>query len=140
LWFIYRGESIEMLLHRQISHGMQTRSNHQKQRLDTQDADGGRKKSGVRDSSTLSGTQLETSNFLVGEHQISVGAYERSGFYSHMRRERESIQTLSDSADSREQVMHTPFLYILLVMLVFNSATILKSSACQNKSVVQATD
>ncbi|XP_039687420.1 protein MODIFIER OF SNC1 1 isoform X2 [Medicago truncatula] len=95
---------------RQISHGMQARSNHQKRRLDTQDADGGRKRSGVLDSSTLSGTQLETSNFLVGEHQISVDAYERSGYYSHMRREREARQTLSDSADSREQRVKTKVL------------------------------
>ncbi|CAI8597633.1 unnamed protein product [Vicia faba] len=88
---------------RHISHGMQGRGNHRKGRLDTQDADGWRKKSGVIDSSTSSGAQLDASNILVGEHQISVDAYERSGSYSQVRHEGESMQTLADSADSHVQ-------------------------------------
>ncbi|XP_027190608.1 protein MODIFIER OF SNC1 1-like [Cicer arietinum] len=82
---------------RHISHGMQGRGNHRKGRLDTQDADGWRKKSGVIYSSTTSGTQLDASNILVGEHQISVDAYERSGSNSLVRREGESTQTSADS-------------------------------------------
>ncbi|KAL5076411.1 hypothetical protein RYX36_015395 [Vicia faba] len=88
---------------RQVSHGMQGRHNHRKSRLDTQDVDGWQKKFGVIDSSSSSGTQLEASSILVGEHQISVDAYERSGSYSQVRREGISVQTLSDSANSHEQ-------------------------------------
>ncbi|CAL5203309.1 unnamed protein product [Lathyrus oleraceus] len=88
---------------RQISRGMQGRHNHCKGRFDTQDVDGWEKKFGVIDSSPSSGTQLEASSILVGEHQISVDAYERSGSYSQVRREGVSVQTLSDSANSREQ-------------------------------------
>lgn len=110
-----------MLMHRHISHGMQGRGNHRKGRLDTQDADGWRKKSGVIYSSTTSGTQLDASNILVGEHQISVDAYERSGSNSLVRREGESTQT---SADSHAQVMHTPFQYLLLAVLTFKSCTL----------------
>ncbi|MCI01668.1 putative modifier OF SNC1 1, partial [Trifolium medium] len=51
---------------RHISHGMQGRGNHRKGRLDAQDADDWRKKSGVIDSSTSSGAaQLDASNILV---------------------------------------------------------------------------
>ncbi|CAJ2644547.1 unnamed protein product [Trifolium pratense] len=83
---------------RHISHGMQGRGNHRKGRLDTQDADDWRKKSGVIDSSTSSGAaQLDSSNILVGEHQISVDAYERSGSYSQVGRKGESMQTSADS-------------------------------------------
>jgi hypothetical protein len=106
------GESIKMLLYRKISHSVQGRGNHRKGRLYTQDADGWQKKFGVIDSSTSSGTQLEASNIFVGEHQISIDAYERSGPYSQVRRKGESMQNLSHSADSREQVMYTPFLHV----------------------------
>lgn len=88
---------------RHISHGMQGRGNHRKGRLDTQDADGWRKKSGVIDSSTSSGAQLDATNILVGEHQISVEAYERSGSYSQVGREGESMQNLANSADNHAQ-------------------------------------
>ncbi|MCI38979.1 putative modifier OF SNC1 1, partial [Trifolium medium] len=88
-----------------ISHSVQGRGNHRKGRLYTQDADGWRKKSGVIDSSTSSGTQLEASNILVGEHQIFIDADERSGSYNQVRRKGESMQSLSHSTDSREQVM-----------------------------------
>ena len=118
MWFIYHGEYIEMLIHRHISHGMQGRGNHRKGRLDTQDADGWRKKSGVIDSSTSSGAQLDATNILVGEHQISVDAYERSGSYSQVGREG------ANSADNHAQVMHTPFLYLLLAMLTLKSCTL----------------
>lgn len=121
---IYHSEHIEMLIHRHISHGMQGRGSHRKGRFDTQDADGWRKKSGVIDSSTSSGAQLDASNILVGEHQISVDAYERSGSYSQVRREEESMQILADSADSHVQVMHTLFLCLLLAMLTFKSLTL----------------
>ncbi|XP_058787376.1 protein MODIFIER OF SNC1 1-like isoform X2 [Vicia villosa] len=87
---------------RQVSHGMHGRRNHRKGRLDTQDVDGWQKKSGVIDSSSSSGTQWEASSILVGEHQISVDAYERSGSYSQVRREGVSVQ-ISDSANSHEQ-------------------------------------
>lgn len=90
---------------------MQGRHNHCKGRFDTQDVDGWEKKFGVIDSSPSSGTQLEASSILVGEHQISVDAYERSGLYSQVRREGVSVQTLSDSANSREQVIHSLFVY-----------------------------
>jgi len=119
-----------MLIHRHISHGMQGRGNHRKGRLDTQDADGWRKKSGVIDSSTSSGAQLDATNILVGEHQISVDAYERSGSYSQVGREGESMQNLANSADNHAQVMHTPFLYLLLAMLTLKSCTLRNSSAC----------
>ena len=101
-----------MLIYRPISHGIQGRGNHRKGRLDTQDIDDWRKKSGVIDSSTSSGARLDASNILVGEHQISIDAYERSGPYSQVRRKGESMQNLSHSADSREQVMYTPFLHV----------------------------
>lgn len=122
--FIYRGESIKILVNRQITHGMQGRGNYRKGRLNTRDTDDWRKKPGVIDSSTSSGVQLEASSILVGEHHISVDAYERSRSYSQVRSGGESMQTLSDSADSHEQVIHTPFSYLLLVMLAFNSCTI----------------
>jgi hypothetical protein len=121
LCFIYRGEYIEMLIHRHISHGIQGRGNHRKGRLDTQDIDDWRKKSGVIDSSTSSGARLDASNILVGEHQISVDAYERSGSYSQVRPEGESMQT---SADSHAQVMHTPFLYLPPAILTLKSCTL----------------
>ncbi|GAU33690.1 hypothetical protein TSUD_148400 [Trifolium subterraneum] len=88
---------------RKISPSVLGRGNHRMGRLYTQDSDGWRKKSGVIDSSTSSGTQLEASNILVGEHQISIDAYERSGSYSQVRRQGESMQSLSHSANSREQ-------------------------------------
>ncbi|XP_004501896.1 protein MODIFIER OF SNC1 1-like isoform X2 [Cicer arietinum] len=88
---------------RQITHGMQGRGNYRKGRLNTRDTDDWRKKPGVIDSSTSSGVQLEASSILVGEHHISVDAYERSRSYSQVRSGGESMQTLSDSADSHEQ-------------------------------------
>lgn len=110
-------------MHRQTAHGMQGRGNHRKGRLNNQDADSWRKKSGVIDSSTSSGAQMEASNIIVGDHQISVDAYERARSYSQVRRDGESTQALSDSADSHAQVMHTPFLYLLLAILTLNTRT-----------------
>ncbi|XP_027919031.1 protein MODIFIER OF SNC1 1 isoform X1 [Vigna unguiculata] len=89
---------------RQSAHGMQGRGDHRnKGRSNNQDADGWRKKSVVEDSSALSGVQLEASNVLVGDHQISVQTYDRSGSYNQARHFGESVQTWSDSGDSHAQ-------------------------------------
>ncbi|ESW27443.1 hypothetical protein PHAVU_003G202300 [Phaseolus vulgaris] len=89
---------------RQSAHGMQGRGDHRnKGRSNNQDADGWRKKSVVEDSSASLGVQLEASNVLVGDHQISVQTYDRSGSYNQARHIGESVQTLSDSGDSHAQ-------------------------------------
>ncbi|KAK7389093.1 hypothetical protein VNO78_23925 [Psophocarpus tetragonolobus] len=89
---------------RQTPHGMQGRGDHRnKGRSTNQDVDGWRKKSVVEDSSASSGAQLEASNVLVGDHQISVQAYDRSGSYNQARHIGESVQTRSDPADSHAQ-------------------------------------
>ncbi|XP_061362963.1 protein MODIFIER OF SNC1 1-like [Gastrolobium bilobum] len=89
---------------RKIANGMQGRGNHgNKGRLNNQDADSLRKKSENIYSSTSSGAQLEASNILVGDHQISVDAYERSGSNRQARRNGKSIQTLSDPVDGHAQ-------------------------------------
>ncbi|XP_020212091.1 protein MODIFIER OF SNC1 1 isoform X2 [Cajanus cajan] len=87
---------------RQTAHG--GRGDHRnKGRSNNQDADGWRKKSVIEDSSASSGAQLETSNVLVGDHQISVQTYDRSGNYNQARHIGESVQTRSDPADSHAQ-------------------------------------
>ncbi|RDX81822.1 Protein MODIFIER OF SNC1 1, partial [Mucuna pruriens] len=89
---------------RQTAHGMQGRGDHRnKGRSNNQDADGWRKKFVVEDSSASSGAQLEASNVLVGDHQISVQTYDRSGSYNQARHIGESVQTRSDPADSHAQ-------------------------------------
>lgn len=108
-------KNIEVLIHRQAAHGMHGRGIHRnKGRSNNQDADGWRKKSVVEDSSASSGAQLEASNVLVGDHQIPVQTYDRSGSFNKARHIGESVQTRSDPADSHAQVMCTPFLCLLL--------------------------
>ncbi|BAT76065.1 Protein MODIFIER OF SNC1 1 MODIFIER OF snc1, 1 [Vigna angularis] len=89
---------------RQSAHGMQGRGDHRnKGRSNNLDADGWRKKSVVEDSLASSGVQLEASNVLVGDHQISVQTNDRSGSYNQARHFGESVQTWSDSGDSHAQ-------------------------------------
>ncbi|KAL3018605.1 hypothetical protein AAZX31_05G037700 [Glycine max] len=89
---------------RQAAHGMHGRGIHRnKGRSNNQDADGWRKKSVVEDSSASSGAQLEASNVLVGDHQIPVQTYDRSGSFNKARHIGESVQTRSDPADSHAQ-------------------------------------
>lgn len=132
-----------MLIHRQAAHGMQGRGDHRnKGKLTNQDADGWRKKSMVADSSASSGTQLEASNVLVGDHRISIETYDRSGSYNQTRCDGESVQARSDSVDDHAQVMHIPFLHFLLASHgIFNTYTIhFETLACQDERVSQATD
>ncbi|KAK7265665.1 hypothetical protein RJT34_33288 [Clitoria ternatea] len=89
---------------RRTAHGMQGRGDHRnKGRSNNQDADGWRKKSMVEDSSASSGALLEVSDVLVGDHRISVEAYDRSGSNNQARYIGESVQIRSDSADSHAQ-------------------------------------
>lgn len=111
---LYWLKSIEVLIHRQSAHGMQGRGDHRnKGRSNNLDADGWRKKSVVEDSLASSGVQLEASHVLVGDHQISVQTYDRSGSYNQARHFGESVQTWSDSGDSHAQVIWVPFLCLL---------------------------
>ncbi|KAG4378708.1 hypothetical protein GLYMA_17G087600v4 [Glycine max] len=111
---------------RQAAHGMHGRGDHRnKGRSNNQDADGWRKKSVVEDSSASSGAQLEASNVLVGDHQIPVQTYDRSGSFNKARHIGESVQTRSDPADNHAQVVCIPLLCLLLTQLpAFNTYVI----------------
>ncbi|KAL1333936.1 hypothetical protein AAHE18_11G140500 [Arachis hypogaea] len=89
---------------RQIARGMQSRGDHRnKGKTSNEDVDGWRKKPEVADISALSGAQLEATNLLIGDHQISVESYDRSGSYNPVRRDGESVQTRSEPIDSHDQ-------------------------------------
>ncbi|KAE9601426.1 hypothetical protein Lal_00023778 [Lupinus albus] len=88
---------------RQSGHGMQGRSDHRnKGKLTNRDADGWRKKSVIADSLYTSGSLLEASDLLVGDHRISIETYDKFESYNKARHE-EPVQARSDSVDDHTQ-------------------------------------